>query len=132
MRRRFSEIKTVQFGARTLYSVLHAVIPIKKSALSGRDKFPLFTHIDLLFNEGVNVPPVEGGIASALPRLVKGVETAKAVIKFETPETLNRTGWISLVRFTAKGEPFFSQNTRMDFKVVNFVLLIVGWIGWSR
>ncbi|KAJ0953122.1 putative linoleate 13S-lipoxygenase [Helianthus annuus] len=86
----FSEIKTVQFGARTLYSVLHAVIPILKSALSGRDKFPLFTHIDLLFNEGVNVPPVEGGIASALPRLVKGVETAKAVIKFETPETLDR------------------------------------------
>ncbi|KAK1435190.1 hypothetical protein QVD17_00951 [Tagetes erecta] len=88
----FSEIKGAQFGARSLYSVLHAVLPILDSAFTDKDKgFPLFTDIDLLYNQGVNVPAPDNGIVSALPRLVKGaVDTVNTVIKFETPETIDR------------------------------------------
>ncbi|KAJ9555750.1 hypothetical protein OSB04_010364 [Centaurea solstitialis] len=88
----FSEIKEVTFGARTLFSVLHAVLPTLDSALTDKEKgFPLFTTIDLLFNEGVNVPPHDKGLLSVLPRLIKGVaDTANSVIQFETPETIDR------------------------------------------
>lgn len=88
----FSEIKEINFGARTLYSLLHAVLPTLDSVLTDKEKgFPLFTAIDLLFNEGVNVPPPEGGLLSVLPRLIKDVkDTTNTVIKFETPETIDR------------------------------------------
>ncbi|KAI3822893.1 hypothetical protein L1987_10493 [Smallanthus sonchifolius] len=88
----FSEIKTANFGARTLYSVLHTVVPMLDSIVTDKDKgFPLFTSIDLLFNEGVNVPPPDNGVLSVLPRLVKGAtDSANTVIKFETPETMDR------------------------------------------
>ncbi|KAM0045132.1 putative linoleate 13S-lipoxygenase [Helianthus debilis subsp. tardiflorus] len=88
----FSEIKSVNFGAKTLYSVLHGVVPMLDSIVTDKDKgFPLFTSIDLLYNEGVNVPSPDNGILSALPRLVKGAtDAANTVIKFETPETIDR------------------------------------------
>ncbi|GKB06403.1 linoleate 13S-lipoxygenase 2-1, chloroplastic-like protein [Tanacetum coccineum] len=69
----FSEIKEVTFGARTLYSVLHGVMPILDLVVTDKDKvFPLFTSIGFLFNQSVNVPAPDNGILSALPRLVKG------------------------------------------------------------
>ncbi|XP_076913447.1 lipoxygenase 2, chloroplastic-like [Bidens hawaiensis] len=88
----FSEIKTATFGARTLYSVLHGVVPILESVVTDKTEgFPLFTSIDKLYNEGVNVPPPDNGIISVLPRLIKGATDAtNAVIKFETPETIDR------------------------------------------
>ncbi|PWA53964.1 lipoxygenase [Artemisia annua] len=88
----FSELKEVTFGARALYSVLHGVVPILDSVVTDKDKgFPLFTSIDLLYNQGVNVPAPDNGILSALPRLVKGATDAtNTVIKFETPETIDR------------------------------------------
>ncbi|XP_076948119.1 lipoxygenase 2, chloroplastic-like [Bidens hawaiensis] len=90
----FSEIKSVQFGAKTLYSALHGVLPTLDSFFTDKDKgFALFTHIDLLYNQGVNVPPQNGGIAEALPGLVKlkdAADIAKTVIQFETPETIDR------------------------------------------
>ncbi|MFS8005694.1 putative linoleate 13S-lipoxygenase [Helianthus anomalus] len=88
----FSEIKSANFGAKALYSVLHVVVPILDSIVTDKDKgFPLFTSIDLLYNEGVNVPPPDSGIITALPRLVKGAtDAANTVIKFETPETIDR------------------------------------------
>lgn len=87
----FSEIKEVTFAARTLYSVLHAVVPTLDSIVTDKDKgFPLFTAIDLLYNQGVNVPAPDKGLLSALPRLVKGAtDTANTVIQFETPETID-------------------------------------------
>ncbi|XP_076923289.1 lipoxygenase 2, chloroplastic-like [Bidens hawaiensis] len=90
----FSEIKSVQFGAKTLYSALHGVLPTLDSVFTDKDKgFALFTHIDLLYNQGVNVPPQNSGIAGALPGLIKlkdAVDIAKTVIQFETPETIDR------------------------------------------
>ncbi|XP_076948120.1 lipoxygenase 2, chloroplastic-like [Bidens hawaiensis] len=88
----FSEIKSAEFGARTLYSAVHGVLPVLESVFEDKYKgFSLFTDIDLLYNQGVNVPPPDNGIASILPRLVKGaVDTTNTVIKFETPETIDR------------------------------------------
>lgn len=88
----FSEIKEVNFGARALYSVLHTIVPTLDAIVTDKNKgFPLFTTIDLLYNQGVNVPALEKGLLTALPRLVKGVaDTANTVIQFETPETIDR------------------------------------------
>ncbi|PWA33747.1 lipoxygenase [Artemisia annua] len=88
----FSQIKEAAFAARNLFAVLHSVIPTLDAVLSDKDKgFPLFTSIDLLYNQGVNVPPPGNGIIDALPRLVKrAIDTAKTVIQFETPEAMDR------------------------------------------
>ncbi|KAL7595029.1 hypothetical protein Lser_V15G29178 [Lactuca serriola] len=87
----FSEIKKANFGARALYSVLHAVVPALDAIITDKDKrFPLFRTIDMLYDEGVNVPPPDNGLKTILPRLVKGaVDTVDAVIQFETPETID-------------------------------------------
>lgn len=71
--------------------MLHSIIPTLDAVLTDKDKgFPLFTSIDLLYNQGVNVPDPGNGIIDALPRLVKGaIDTAKTVIQFETPETID-------------------------------------------
>ncbi|CAI9290171.1 unnamed protein product [Lactuca saligna] len=88
----FSEIKEVNFGARALYSVLHAVVPTLDAIITDKDKgFPLFRTIDMLYDQGVNVPPPDNGLKTVLPRLVKGaVDTVDAVIQFETPATIDR------------------------------------------
>ncbi|XP_076892003.1 lipoxygenase 2, chloroplastic-like [Bidens hawaiensis] len=88
----FSEIKAVTFGARTLYSALHAGVPSLNAILTDKDKgFPLFTAIDLLYDQGVNVATPDSGILSALPKLFKQTADATtAVIQFETPETIDR------------------------------------------
>ena len=92
----FSEIKQLQFSAKTLYSVLHGLVPSLETAIIDTDLgFPYFTAIDKLFNEGVNVPMPETFKEKALwrtilPRLVKGIEdTGKEVLRFETPETMD-------------------------------------------
>ncbi|KAI3706369.1 hypothetical protein L6452_24056 [Arctium lappa] len=88
----FSEIKDLSFGARGLYSVLHAVVPTIQSVLTGKDKgFSLFTDINLLYNEGINIPDADNGLLSILPNLIKDVSSAAdSVIKFETPEIMDR------------------------------------------
>ncbi|KAM0013813.1 putative linoleate 13S-lipoxygenase [Helianthus debilis subsp. tardiflorus] len=87
----FSEIKDLQFGARFLFNVLHEIVPALDSVYTDKDKgFPLFTDIDLLYNQGVNVPANEK-ISSDFPRLVKrDVDAAHAIIQFQTPETIDR------------------------------------------
>ncbi|KAI3791334.1 hypothetical protein L2E82_05098 [Cichorium intybus] len=68
------------------------VVPTLDSIVRDKDKgFPLFRTIDMLYDQGVNVPPPDNGLKTVLPRLVKGaVDTAAAVIQFETPETIDR------------------------------------------
>ncbi|KAJ9555751.1 hypothetical protein OSB04_010365 [Centaurea solstitialis] len=88
----FSEIKDVSFGARALYTVLHAVIPTLDAVLTGKDEgFKLFTDINLLYNEGINVPDADNGLLSVLPNLFHDASNAaNSVIKFETPEIIDR------------------------------------------
>ncbi|KAJ0477037.1 putative linoleate 13S-lipoxygenase [Helianthus annuus] len=95
----FSEIKQATFGAKTLYTALHAVVPLLESVFTDTTEgFPLFTDIDMLFNQGVNVPAPDDGILSVFPALLKKTDDTKnAVIQFETPETMDRDrfSWLS-------------------------------------
>ncbi|KAK9072570.1 hypothetical protein SSX86_009005 [Deinandra increscens subsp. villosa] len=87
----FSEIKDLQFGATFLYNVLHEIVPTLDAIYTDKDKgFPLFTDIDLLYNQGVNVPPADNSITSEFPRLVEVVDAAHTIIQFQTPETIDR------------------------------------------
>ncbi|KAL0389383.1 UNVERIFIED_CONTAM: Linoleate 13S-lipoxygenase 2-1, chloroplastic [Sesamum calycinum] len=90
----FSEVKQATFSAKTVYSVLHALVPQVQSSIAGDLPFPHFTAIDVLFNEGVelsNATQIGSGLASIIPRLVKAIsDTGNNVLRFETPEFLDR------------------------------------------
>ncbi|KAK1426305.1 hypothetical protein QVD17_14976 [Tagetes erecta] len=96
----FSEVKNLTFSAKTVYSVLKAVIPSLETTMIDKDLgFPYFTAIDSLFNEGVNLPQLDGNglLGSILPRLLKTLEDARNnVLLFETPAMIDRDkfGWI--------------------------------------
>ncbi|MFS7907470.1 putative linoleate 13S-lipoxygenase [Helianthus anomalus] len=88
------------FNIKTIYSLLKAVIPSLETTLIDKNLgFPYFTAIDSLFNEGVNLPPIEsdGFLKNILPRLLKSIEDAQNnILLFETPEMIDRDkfGWI--------------------------------------
>uniref|UniRef100_A0A2N9GU16 Lipoxygenase n=1 Tax=Fagus sylvatica TaxID=28930 RepID=A0A2N9GU16_FAGSY len=94
----FSEIKQLTFSAKTVYSVIHALLPSLETAIIDADLgFPYFTAIDSLFNEGINLPAPktlnvsQGFFTSLLPRLVKAIsDTEENLLRFETPETMDR------------------------------------------
>ncbi|KAG6787645.1 hypothetical protein POTOM_003688 [Populus tomentosa] len=90
----FSEIKMGTFSAKTLKSVLHALVPSLSTAIVDSDLgFPFFSSIDALFNEGINLPPLkkQGFWKDLLPNLFRAItDGTKDVLKFETPETMER------------------------------------------
>ncbi|XP_015873266.3 linoleate 13S-lipoxygenase 2-1, chloroplastic [Ziziphus jujuba] len=90
----FSEVKQLTFAAKTLRSVVHALLPqIEISLLDPHLGFPYFTAIDSLFNEGVTMPkPKTNGLfQSVLPRLVKAITDGEGdLLLFETPEIIER------------------------------------------
>ncbi|KAJ0941421.1 putative linoleate 13S-lipoxygenase [Helianthus annuus] len=90
----FSELKNVTFSAKTVYSLMHAVLPsIRTNMLDKELPFPHFKSIDSLFNKGLHLPQLKtkGFIGKAMPRLLKFVEdTQRNVLLFETPASLNR------------------------------------------
>uniref|UniRef100_A0A803KM18 Lipoxygenase n=1 Tax=Chenopodium quinoa TaxID=63459 RepID=A0A803KM18_CHEQI len=90
----FSELKNAQFGFKTVYSVLHAVVPSLETALIDPDLgFPYFTAIDSLYNEGVNCPGLQQheSLRTVLPRIIKGVSDLKDnVLRFELPKIFDR------------------------------------------
>ncbi|KAJ9558916.1 hypothetical protein OSB04_013530 [Centaurea solstitialis] len=96
----FSEVKNLSFSGKTVYSVLHAVVPSLETALLDKDLgFPYFTAIDSLYNEGVNLPQIDskGPLGSVLPRILKAVEDVQNnILLFETPEMVDRDkfGWM--------------------------------------
>ncbi|CAA0832500.1 Lipoxygenase 2- chloroplastic [Striga hermonthica] len=90
----FSEVKQATFSAKTLYSVLHALVPsLKSTIIDSTLGFPHFTAIDTLFNEGFLLPdiPTTGFLGNMIPRLVRFIKDAKnSVLQFETPELIDR------------------------------------------
>nr|KAJ0226159.1 hypothetical protein LSAT_V11C100026710 [Lactuca sativa] len=96
----FSEVKDMSFNAKTVYSLLHAVIPYIETSVIDKDLgFPYFTAIESLFNEGVNLPSLDnnGFLGNVLPRLFKAFEDAQNnVLLFDTPEMIDRDkfGWM--------------------------------------
>ncbi|XVE60069.1 hypothetical protein DITRI_Ditri05aG0096900 [Diplodiscus trichospermus] len=89
----FSEVKQLTFSAKTVYSVFHAIIPSLQTAIVDSDLgFPYFTAIDQLFNEGIDLPPQDKQNLwrSLLPRLLKAISDSDNVLRFETPDTMDR------------------------------------------
>ncbi|GFP94416.1 linoleate 13s-lipoxygenase 2-1 chloroplastic [Phtheirospermum japonicum] len=90
----FSEIKQATFSAKTLSSVLHALVPTVQTVIEANSLgFPHFTAIDTLFDEGVFLPdiPTTGFLRNAIPRLVRFItNTSNSVLRFETPALIDR------------------------------------------
>ncbi|XAR60420.1 Linoleate 13S-lipoxygenase [Bertholletia excelsa] len=90
----FSAVKELTFSAKTVYSVLHALVPSLETAIVDPDLgFPYFAAIDSLFNDGVNLPPLSknGFLKDLLPRLVKFITDAEeSLLRFETPAMIQR------------------------------------------
>ncbi|KAM7280279.1 hypothetical protein ACFE04_007413 [Oxalis oulophora] len=90
---RFSEIKEVTFGAKTLYSAIHALLPNIEGVFQDKDEsFPYFTAIDSMFNEGINIPKSgqqAGFMNNLLPRLVKAAsDVSHDILQFESPSPI--------------------------------------------
>ncbi|TVU32922.1 hypothetical protein EJB05_24687 [Eragrostis curvula] len=91
----FSEVKQLTFGATTLRSGLHMVLPALRPMLSKKElPFPHFPAIDSLYSDGIPLPVDAAGldaIRSVIPRVLKLVEdTTENVLRFEIPEMLGR------------------------------------------
>ncbi|XP_057797967.1 linoleate 13S-lipoxygenase 2-1, chloroplastic [Salvia miltiorrhiza] len=90
----FSEIKQATFQAKTIYSVVHALVPALKTIVVDPELgFPYFSAIDTLFNEGVLLPdiPTSGFLGNIIPRLVRAItDVGNNVLRFETPEFVDR------------------------------------------
>ncbi|KAJ4977698.1 hypothetical protein NE237_008478 [Protea cynaroides] len=91
----FSDVKEENFTAKTVKSVLHALLPSLETALIDSNLgFPYFTAIDSLFHEGVNIPKLnnhEWSFTSILPRLFKTLsDGGDSLLRFEVPEIMNR------------------------------------------
>lgn len=104
----FSEVKDLTFSAKTLRSVIHALLPQIESSLHDPHLgFPYFTAIDTLFTEGVPMPKSKntGFFQSVLPRLVKTITDGEEdLLLFETPEII-------------KSMSVFSYNSSFLFSV---------------
>ncbi|XP_021772004.1 linoleate 13S-lipoxygenase 2-1, chloroplastic-like [Chenopodium quinoa] len=105
----FSELKQTQFGFKTVYSVLHAVVPSLEIAMVDPNLgFPYFTAIDSLFNEGVNCPGLQqhGFLPDMLPRLIRAVSDLEDnMLRFEVPKIFDRD------RFSWFRDEEFSRQT---------------------
>ncbi|CAK9146782.1 unnamed protein product [Ilex paraguariensis] len=99
----FSEVKSATFYEKATYSVLHAALPYLETVIDPDLRFPYFTAIDSLFNEGVELPELETqgllGIISRLVKFVTGV--GKDILRFDTPEMVDRDkfSWFRDVEF---------------------------------
>lgn len=110
----FSEVKQLTFSAKTVYSVLHALVPSVQTSIIDSDLgFPHFTAIDTLFNEGVELPdiPTTGFLGNIIPRLVRAIsDTGSNVLRFETPEFIDSNSMIDYISLVF----FFPNKCRVD------------------
>jgi lipoxygenase len=88
----FSEVKQLTFGATTLRSGLHALLPAIQPLLNKKElRFPHFPAIDDLYSDGIILPAETGfdAIRTVVPRVVKLVEhTTDHVLRFEVPDMM--------------------------------------------
>lgn len=89
----FSPVKFATFGVNTVNSLLNALIPAVESVSTDKDiRFPHFPAIDDLFDNGVPLPPSQGGwkLATLLPRMIDTVvDKAEDILRFHPPETFD-------------------------------------------
>ncbi|KAK3152395.1 hypothetical protein QOZ80_2BG0158310 [Eleusine coracana subsp. coracana] len=90
----FSEVKQLTFGATTLRSGLHMVLPALRPMLLQKELcFPHFPAIDSLYSEGIPLPTQASldSVRSVIPRVLKLVEhTTDNVLRFEVPGMVER------------------------------------------
>ncbi|OMO51224.1 Lipoxygenase [Corchorus olitorius] len=90
----FSEIKQLTFSAKTVYSLMHCLIPTVENTIADPDMgFPHMSAVDELFSEGMNLPPLktQGIWNTVLPRLFQAIsEGSEDVLRFEAPDTMAR------------------------------------------
>ncbi|KAE8710609.1 Linoleate 13S-lipoxygenase 2-1 [Hibiscus syriacus] len=89
----FSDVKLLTFSTNYLYCLLHGIIPSLEGAIDDANRgFSSLTDIELLFNEGINLPPQEnkGFLKSVMPRLIKTITDADDVLRFEPPPTVHK------------------------------------------
>ena len=89
----FSEIKQLTFSAKTMYAVMHAVVPSLGNAINDANLgFALFTSIDALYHDGIKLPAFkqkEGLLQATFPRIINAVGSGGDVLRFVPPETMN-------------------------------------------
>ncbi|XP_058071102.1 linoleate 13S-lipoxygenase 2-1, chloroplastic-like [Magnolia sinica] len=92
----FSEVKQLNFSVKTVRSVVHALLPSLETVLvDSKLGFQFFTDIDLLFDDGLSLPPppneAKGIFKLLLPRLIKTLqEGGEELLRFEPPEMIER------------------------------------------
>ncbi|XP_021753065.1 linoleate 13S-lipoxygenase 2-1, chloroplastic-like [Chenopodium quinoa] len=103
----FSSLKSGQFAFKKIYSVLHALIPLVEEAIEEKvfgtksSHFPYFTAIELLYDEGINLPiddTEHGGFLEWLHSIISATGDIKyKLLCFELPEIFKRDrfSWLS-------------------------------------
>ncbi|GMI93437.1 ARABIODOPSIS THALIANA LIPOXYGENASE 2, lipoxygenase 2 [Hibiscus trionum] len=90
----FSEIKQLTFSAKTVYSLMHCLIPAVENTIADRHApFPHITAVDSLFSDGINLPPLmeQGVWNTVLPRLFSAItDGGEDVLRFEAPHAMAR------------------------------------------
>ncbi|KAL1086022.1 hypothetical protein V6Z11_D08G089400, partial [Gossypium hirsutum] len=93
----FSEIKQLTFSAKTVYSLMHCLIPTVQSTIADPNKpFPHIGAVNSLFSDGINLPPLkeQGLWKTVLPRLFTAItEGSEEVLRFKAPDTMAITEW---------------------------------------
>ncbi|XP_062083947.1 linoleate 13S-lipoxygenase 2-1, chloroplastic-like isoform X3 [Humulus lupulus] len=90
----FAEVKSNNFSLKTVYSLVNGVIPMLREALID-DDFPYFTAIDVLYDEGIKIPPATKGdikevIKNVNARIYKAVSDLDDFLQFELPPTMDK------------------------------------------
>uniref|UniRef100_A0A803NE81 Lipoxygenase n=1 Tax=Chenopodium quinoa TaxID=63459 RepID=A0A803NE81_CHEQI len=90
----FSELKLKEFGFRTLYTLLHHLIPPLETKFINDDKeYPFITAINRLFNEEIKCPDMQqrGGVQDVVHRFIRDAsDSAEKVFRFELPQIFER------------------------------------------
>ncbi|XP_038697093.1 linoleate 13S-lipoxygenase 2-1, chloroplastic-like [Tripterygium wilfordii] len=121
----FSAVKTVGFGVNILSNVFNSLLPTLETALVDPSLgFPLFTHIDTLFDEGVNIPKPKdnpGFLKSVLPNLIDTVQNGvDDRVLFDTPEMMDRD------KFSWFRDEEFSRQTLAGLNPLS-IQLVTEW-----
>ncbi|EPS67501.1 lipoxygenase [Genlisea aurea] len=94
----FSEVKQATFSVKTVYSLLHALVPSLESFfVDNTEGFPHFNAIDTLFVEGIDLPTANKSLVDVIPRIFKAITEAETkILRFETPRMIDRDSfsWI--------------------------------------
>ncbi|KAL0459279.1 UNVERIFIED_CONTAM: Linoleate 13S-lipoxygenase 2-1, chloroplastic [Sesamum latifolium] len=100
----FLEVKQATISAKTLYSVLHALVPaLRTSLIDSNLGFPNFTAIDALFDEGIKLSdiPTNGFLGNIIPAYLSAIDKGSSILRFDAPELIDKDkfAWLSDAEF---------------------------------